>query len=150
MEQILLAFINTLDQSFKQLQERAGIAAGLRGLTIHQTQYIDAIHMLGEPTITEVANQLKITKASVTAGVNKLVDLGYVTKTQSSADKRVVHVRLTADGERLIAAKLQALHEYGAFIRAALSEAEARQFEATLAKLVKVFQDAEHMGETSC
>ena len=140
MESILIEFVNTLDLSLKTLQKEIGDSSGFSSLTIHQLQYIDAIHALGAPTITEIANKLNITKASVTAGVNKLVDLGYVTKTQSEEDKRVFHVSLTEAGLKLTRAKEQTLKEYGAFITAALSEEEARQFEAILKKLVAHFK----------
>lgn len=139
MENLLIEFINTLDLSFKNILRDVGENAGFAKLTIHQLQYIDAIDRLGRPTITEIAEQLKITKASVTIGVNKLTHLGYTTKTRSNEDKRVFHVNLTEASQGLIQAKRQALSEYGNFIRAALSEQEARQFETTLAKLVELF-----------
>jgi DNA-binding MarR family transcriptional regulator len=139
MEQLLIEFINTLELSLKDLQEKVGSRSGFARLTIHQFQYIDAIYELGEPTVTELAARLNITKASVTTGVNKLVSLGYVTKTQSSTDRRVYHVSLTTAGRQVVAAKYQALKEYGDFIEAALSEEETRQLEYILAKLVRVF-----------
>ena len=142
MEKLLIEFINTLDLSLKKLQAEVGDASGVSKLTIHQFQYIDAIYELGEPAITEIADRLHITKASVTTGVQKLINMGYVLKTQSSQDKRVFHVSLTDAGEKLIKAKYQALKEYGEFIQAALSKEEASQFEATLDKLVKVFKKA--------
>jgi DNA-binding MarR family transcriptional regulator len=140
MEKLLIEFINTLDLSLKKLQAEVGDASGVSKLTIHQFQYIDAIYELGEPAITEIADRLHITKASVTTGVQKLINMGYVLKTQSSQDKRVFHVSLTEAGGQLIKAKYQALKEYGEFIEAALSKEEASQFEATLDKLVKVFK----------
>lgn len=140
MEEILIEFVNTLDSLFKKLQEDAGSASGISQLTISQFQYINAIHELGEPTITEVAEKLAITKASVTAGINKLTKRGHITKTQSREDKRVFRVRLTGTGKQLIDAKYQALKEYGDFISAALSEDEARQFKAIITKLVKLFR----------
>jgi DNA-binding MarR family transcriptional regulator len=143
MEQLLIEFINTLDLSLKKLPAEVGDASGLSKLTIHQFQYIDAIHALGEPSITEIADRLHITKASVTTGINKLINLGYVIKSQSSQDKRVFHVRLTKASERLIQAKYQALKEYGEFIEASLRKDEARQFKASLTKLVKLFKQAE-------
>ena len=146
MEKILIEFINTLDLSFKELEEEVGDRSGVVKLTIHQLQYIDAINALAEPNITEIAERLNITKASVTSGIQKLIRLGYVTKTQSQQDKRVYHVSLTAAGERLIHAKYQALGEYGSFIRSALSEEEARQFEKTLRKLVKLFSQKSSKG----
>lgn len=142
MEDLLIAFINTLDLSLRNLQAKVGDGSGISKLTIHQFQYIDAIYQLGEPTITEIAYRLNITKASVTTGVNKLIALGYVIKTQSSEDKRVFHVSITEASGQLIKAKYQALKEYGEFIGAALSEEEARQFKATLTKLVNVFKQA--------
>ncbi|MDY7020541.1 MAG: MarR family transcriptional regulator, partial [Cyanobacteriota bacterium] len=136
MEKILLEFIDTLDSSFKKLLEDVRSTNGVSQLTISQFQYIDAIHELGEPTITEIAEKLAITKASSTAGVNKLVEKGYLNKTQSAQDKRIFHVNLTDRSRQLIDAKYQALREYGEFVQAALSEEEVKQFEAIVTKLV--------------
>ncbi len=143
MEHLLIDFINTLDLSLKKLQAEVGDGSGLSKLTIHQFQYIDAIHALGEPTITEIADRLKITKASVTTGINKLINMGYVTKAQSNQDKRVFHVRLTEASLQLVRAKHQSLKEYGDFIELALSEDELRRLKATLAKLVRLFKQAD-------
>jgi DNA-binding MarR family transcriptional regulator len=142
MEKLLIEFVNTFDLSLKKLQEEMGDGSGISRLTISQFQYIDAIYELGEPTITEIADKLNFTKASVTTGIHKLSNMGYVIKTQSSEDKRVFHVSLTEAGGQLIKAKYQVLKEYGAFISAALSEDEARQFEETLTKIIKLFKQA--------
>ena len=136
MEEVLIEFINTLDTSFKKLQKGESVSQ----LTISQFQYIDAIHQLQQPTITEVAEKLTITKASVTAGINKLIQKGYVIKIQSHEDKRVFRVSLTETGKQLIEAKYLALKEYGDFITAALTEDEAREFKAIMIKLVKLFR----------
>jgi len=141
-QQLLIEFIDTLELTLRDLQEQVGSRAGFARLTIAQLQYIDAIHQLGEPAITEIAARLNITKASVTAGVNKLASLGYAIKTPSSVDRRALQVSLTAAGRQMVAARDQALAEYGAFIDAALSEEEARQLEAILAKLVQRFRQA--------
>ncbi len=140
MEKLLTEFVDTLDLSLKRIQAEVGVGPGLTSLTYNQFQYINAISELGQPTITQLAGRLNITKASVTAGINKLVQMGYVVKTQSSEDRRVFHVSLTEAGEQLVQAKMQALKEYGAFVSAALSEEEVRQFEAIITKLVNVFQ----------
>ncbi|MDY6940862.1 MAG: MarR family transcriptional regulator [Cyanobacteriota bacterium] len=140
MEKRLIEFIDTLDCLFKRVQEDVGSSSGMSKLTISQLQYIEAIHELGEPTITEVAQRLKFTKASVTAGINKLIEKGYVVKVQSHEDKRFFYTKLTKTGQKFIDAKYLALKEYGDFIRAALSEDEARQFEAIVTKLVERFR----------
>ena len=140
MEELLIEFVNTFDLSLKQLHKEVGDGAGFSKLTIHQLQYIDAIYSLGEPTITEIADKLLITKASVTTGINKLNQLGYLIKTQSNMDRRVIHVSLTQNGRQIINAKYQALKEYGELITTALSDDEVKQFKATLTKIVNLFQ----------
>lgn len=142
MEELLVEFINTLDLSLRKAQAEMGDRTGISKLTLHQFQYIDAIYALGTPTNTEIAERLKLTKASVTAGIQKLSDLGYVIKIQSQEDKREIHVSLTEASRPLIKAKYQVLKEYGDFINAALTETEARQFKATLTKLVKLFKQS--------
>ncbi len=140
MEKILIEFINTLDLSLKNFQESVDDETGFSKLTISQFQYIDAIHELGQPTFTEIANKLGITKASVTMGINRLIGLGYIVKTRSDQDKRVFHAGLTEAGRNLIRTKYKALKEYGEFITAALTEEEARALERTLSKLVGLFK----------
>jgi DNA-binding MarR family transcriptional regulator len=146
MDAILIEFINSLDALLKQSELHAGQDSGISRLTLSQLRYIEAIHALGRPTLSELAARLNITKASVTPGVNRLAALGFVRKTQSSRDRRVYHVELAPAGERLAAARIQALQEYGEFIRAALDEAEARQFEATLARLARLFKEDPRFG----
>lgn len=142
MDKLLLEFIDTLDGSFKKLLEETGSASGVSKLTVSQLQYIDAVHTLSEPSITELADALSITKASVTVGVNKLVRQGYVVKARSREDKRVFRVSLTEAGETLVKAKLQTFENYVAVIRAALTEDEAKQFEAIVSKLVTHFRQS--------
>lgn len=138
MEQLLIEFIDTLDASLKRAQKDAG--AGFAGLTLSQFHYLNAIHTLGQPAVTDIARHLGVSKASATAGINRLAGLGYVEKTQSSADRRVFLVRLTPAAQQLAQAKFDALKAYEAFVLSALSEAEARQFEEILAKLVRHFK----------
>ena len=134
-----MEFVNTLDSSFKKLLTETNSISGVSQLTISQFQYINAIHELKQPTITEIAHQLSIAKASVSTGINKLIDKGFVTKTQSEQDKRIFYVSLTEIGEKLINAKHKALKEYVEFINTTLSKEEKEHFEAILIKLVELF-----------
>ncbi len=135
MEKILLEFIATLDHSLKKQQ-----TADFSQLTFSQFQYVDAIAALGEPTVSEVAVRLGFSKASATAAINKLAVLGFVVKTQSEADKRVFHVSLTESGGQLVRARAQTIKAYVDFMASALDEAEIRQFESLLTKLVAQFK----------
>lgn len=141
MEELLVQFINTLDLSLKKFQHAAELQTGFSGLTISQLQYIQVVGELGTPTITEIANRLHFSKASVTASIHKLAASGYVTKNQSGDDRRVFHVSLTESGKQLVQVKQQTVKAYAAFVRAALDEAETRQFTQIMQKLVRQFNE---------
>ncbi|MGI8317046.1 MarR family winged helix-turn-helix transcriptional regulator [Halobacillus mangrovi] len=139
MEKVLREFITTLDTSFKRLVADTIETAGVKNLSVNQIQYIEVIGKLGNPTLSEIAAELNITKASATAGVNKLVNLGYAKKNQSNIDKRIYHVTLTPTSEMFIQLEQQALEEYVSFISQSLTKEEEEQFSSTLNKLIQGF-----------
>lgn len=139
MLRTLTQFINTLDSTLKQSQIKDGETFGFSQLTISQLHYIEAIHLLNQPTISEVAETLKITKASATVGLKRLVNLGYVDKRKSDQDKRVTHVSLTKKGEKLVISKQNALNDYERKMVAALSSEEIKKLENIMGKLVAFF-----------
>lgn len=51
-------------------------------------------------TVSEIAQQLKVTKPSVTVAVNKLVQKGYCEKQRLPGDGRAVQVMLTPEGKK--------------------------------------------------
>lgn len=139
MEEILLQFINTLDLLLKKQQMDLGSSTSFSKLTVSQLQYLDAVSALEEPTITEIAEKINFTKASVTTGISKLVEMGYLTKTPSDKDKREIHVTLTDLGETLAQAKQNTLQNYGAIIKSALDEQESILFTNSLTKIIRKF-----------
>ncbi|MGM0751721.1 MAG: MarR family winged helix-turn-helix transcriptional regulator [Bacillota bacterium] len=141
MEEILREFIVTLDTSFKKLVQETIETAGVSNLSVNQIQYIQAIGTLRYPTISEIAEELNITKASATTGINKLVSLGYAKKSQSTEDKRIYHVTLTESSQTFMRLHQKALEDYVAFIERLLTPDEAEQFKRTLEKLIKGFYE---------
>ncbi|WP_273852115.1 MarR family winged helix-turn-helix transcriptional regulator [Guptibacillus spartinae] len=143
-EKVLREFILTLDTSFKKLVKETIETSGVTNLSVNQIQYIEAIGRLGRPTVTEIAEELNITKASATAGINKLVSLGYAFKNQSTEDKRIYHVALTEASQTFMRLHQQALGEYVAFMNQLLTPNETKQFEQTLKKLINGFYEKQH------
>jgi DNA-binding MarR family transcriptional regulator len=74
---------------------------GFSDLSMRQLLYLEAIALMEHPTFSELAEQLAVTRPSVSAIVQKLIKLGYVTKVRSTEDGRVYHVDLTSKGEQL-------------------------------------------------
>lgn len=136
MDALLTDLVDTLDGAFQDAVTAAGGATDLATLTVSQLRYLDAVHRLDRPSITDIATALDVSKAAVTVGVGKLVASGHLRKTRSDEDRRVVRIGLTASGERLVQARDAALVRFGASIRAALSDDEAAQLERIVRKLV--------------
>ena len=56
-----------------------------------------------QSTVTELAERLQLAQSTVTELVRRAEEIGLVGREQSDADGRVVHLRLTAEGERRLA-----------------------------------------------
>lgn len=52
-------------------------------------------------TISDIAKDLSFTLPTITVAINKLEKKGYVTKTKSKEDKRMVYVSLTKMGKKI-------------------------------------------------
>ncbi|HEY4089907.1 MAG TPA: MarR family transcriptional regulator [Luteibacter sp.] len=94
---------------FERFSENAAKEAGLTPL-----QYLLLLHIKGYPgrewaSVSELAERLQAQHHGVVALVTRCEDLGFVTRTPSNEDRRVVEVRLTRDGEAMLV-KLAALH----------------------------------------
>jgi len=73
----------------------------MQDLTATQFHYLEIIGELENPTLTELAAAMKLTKPSVTAAIDRLVVKGLVRKVHSDIDKRSSHLHLTEIGEQI-------------------------------------------------
>jgi DNA-binding MarR family transcriptional regulator len=94
---------------FERFSENAAREAGLTPL-----QYLLLLHVKGYPgrewaSIGELAERLQAQHHAVVALVTRSEDLGFVVRTPSAGDRRVVEVRLTPSGETMLR-KLAAMH----------------------------------------
>ena len=136
MEELLMEFVASLEESFKSLQKDPGNIQGIPRLTISQFQYIDVIFHNPGASISEIALQMDYSKASITTGINKLVKLGLVIKTPSTTDRRISHVMLSPFGDRLVKTKYKAIQAYSERILSILDNEELKQFEDALQKIL--------------
>ena len=94
--EILTRMVAEWEVQFFKYYEKAG-------LTTAMVHYIEAIHAINGPTYSELARHLNYTKPSVTGTIGKLIDLGFVYKTQQNEDRRNYHLWLTKKGEDFMA-----------------------------------------------
>ncbi|WP_251409949.1 MULTISPECIES: MarR family winged helix-turn-helix transcriptional regulator [Paenibacillus] len=74
---------------------------GIDGIGTSHGDIIYALFKTPRMTMADISQRINKDKSTVTALVEKLVQLGYVTKERSQEDARVVHVALTPKGSEL-------------------------------------------------
>ena len=82
-----------------QIEQKALKEGILKDLSITEIHTIDAIGMYECRTMTEVAQELKITLGTLTAAINKLLKKGYVDRKRGEEDRRSVMIALTRKGK---------------------------------------------------
>ena len=70
-------------------------------LTTTQLNYLEIVGELENPTITELASAMKLTKPSITIVIDRLAAKGFVRKVNSDTDRRSSHLHLTELGEQI-------------------------------------------------
>ncbi len=64
--------------------------------------YLLVIHSLQKPNFSQIADELSLTKPAVSAMIKKLMNMNLVEKVQSTEDKRMYYVELTAKGRGIL------------------------------------------------
>ncbi|WP_239615527.1 MarR family winged helix-turn-helix transcriptional regulator [Cohnella mopanensis] len=77
------------------------VKQGIDGIGTSHGDIIYALFKKPKLAMADISNKINKDKSTVTALVDKLVRLGYVTKERDSEDTRVVYVALTPKGSEL-------------------------------------------------
>jgi DNA-binding MarR family transcriptional regulator len=137
-------FVSALDEFFSAVRRsraRTARETGAGELTLSQYQLLTALAETPERPVGELAEAAAVAPPTATRMLDGLERSGIVERRHSTVDRRVVTVRLTPDGqrlverkERLVAAKRKALYE-------SLSDSERRQVERLLRRLAEVIEE---------
>lgn len=71
------------------------------GITATQLNVLKLLQTVGDLSLSELSKRMSATNSTVTGIVDRMVDAGLVVREQSSEDRRVWKIRLTADGKGL-------------------------------------------------
>ncbi len=92
---MLRRIIRATDMRSKQLARESG-------LTPPQFMVLNAIAEMGNVAISNIANTVNLTQATVTTIIDRLEDKKLVARIRSEQDKRIVHATLTEAGRNKI------------------------------------------------
>ncbi len=82
-----------------RIEENSIRQGAFSDLSITEIHTIEAVGMYGSKTMSEIAMELEITMGTLTIAVDKLIRKGYMERSRSSLDRRIVNVSLTKRGK---------------------------------------------------
>ena len=133
--------VDIITRTFARMQGAALEAGEFADLSIHQITCLDLIAQMEEPTATDLARTLRVTKPTVSALLARLLQSGYIRKERSPTDARSWYVHLTDRGEAVMAAH-QAVHaRIAELLVHGLAAPERAQLGALLSKVVDSLPD---------
>jgi DNA-binding MarR family transcriptional regulator len=123
---------------FEKILEESSDQADFSDLTHHQLQYMKVLVKMDNPTLSELAKELSLTKPTVTVLVNKLAEKGYIKRVQSDVDRRVMHLDLDSKGAKITALRELAYEQLTEKIRSGLNYTETVILRELLKKVVSL------------
>lgn len=108
-----MAMVTSLSRVQQLFQERIDTTLKPFGLTFARFEVIRLISFArsGSMTMSRLGSLLQVHATSVTSAVDRLEHQGYVVRTRSDTDRRVIHASLTPDGARVVEEATAALNE---------------------------------------
>lgn len=146
---------NTLNQvlvklfrDINTLEERAIRTEEYKDVTANDMHVMEAIGPEGAKNMTSVARELEVTTGTLTISVNSLVKKGYVDRSRSEEDRRVVLVSLSGKGKKAYLHHQRFHQEMIAAVLQDLSDEEQRILEQALVKLTCFFRSVRSTSKT--
>lgn len=130
-----------LDEKLAKRAEELLDIKDLSKISVSHAEYLETIKKIGNPTLSEIAQKLDISKPSVTIMVKKLIKQGFAKKVQSEDDKRVFYVELTGLGKDLVEIQLNIYREFARSFEGVLECKELECLESLLSKGLKAIID---------
>jgi DNA-binding MarR family transcriptional regulator len=126
-----------LSDLIEKILEETIAVSDFEDLTQQQLHYLKVLVKMKNPTLTELARELGLTKPTVTVLVDKLTEKGYIKRVHSDADRRVMHLHIDKKGAKINALREIAHQRMAEKIKSGLSDAETAILTELLRKIVK-------------
>lgn len=103
-----------------------------QGLSMSHFSTLMRLEHGGPCGVSDLAEHLGITSAAASQLVEKMVQLGYVTRNEAEHDRRLKKIMLTDAGRALLAENIRVRDQWMTFLSAAMTPAEREQVAAAL------------------
>lgn len=133
--------IARLDRALPVLMSRVVHRTRIAGVGPAAMMVMRKLKHAGSCTVSELAEWMGVTSATVTGITNKLAAQDLITRTRDTADRRVVHIHLTEKAANVLKEIEQVRREALARILSKLTQEDQRKLVEIIEKLVDLPED---------
>lgn len=138
-----------LFRNINAIEENIVKQSGYPNMTINDMHVIEAIGTQEPKNMTAVAHALMVTTGTLTISVNSLVKKGFVERTRSEKDRRVVLVSLTEKGRKAYIEHQKFHEDMVKAVMKELNEEEQEVLGKALGRLNRFFREEQARGQAS-
>lgn len=120
------------------------------GLAGCQTPYLTALFRHPGVSQEELARELNVNKSSVTRQLSVLEDKGYIRREPSKADKRILLVYLSEQGEGLINRIFACYGNWSQYLTQDFTEEEQETLSRLMSRIARRAEDYVKGGDCTC
>lgn len=124
-----------------EIEERCLITEDYKDISNNDMHIIEAVGVDESKSMSAIAKLMSVTTGTLTKAMDALAEKGYVVRSRSKTDKRVVEVSLTERGQKAYRHHEQFHQNMIEHIKNGMSDQETSVLIYTLAKLVDYFQE---------
>ncbi|MEH6908594.1 MarR family transcriptional regulator [Neobacillus drentensis] len=122
-----------LMQTSKAIHDRIKEEMAKNKLGITEFSVLEVLYQKGKQTIQQIGSCILVSSGSMTYVIDKLEQRGLLSRNACPDDRRMIHVRLTDDGNELMNEIMPKYHEFVDYMFDSLTSDEAE----TLVQLLK-------------
>lgn len=137
-----------LFRNINAIEENVIRQSEYENMTANDMHVIEAIGMEEPKNMTAVARVLMVTTGTLTISVNSLVKKGFVERTRSEEDRRVVLVSLTDKGRRAYVSHQKFHEDMVEAVTSELTEEEQEILGKALNRLSRFFREEQEKQQT--
>jgi DNA-binding MarR family transcriptional regulator len=138
--EILERQIETASKFLEDIEVRSFHDDRFSELSVRKMLYLTTIHRMGHPTFSDLANELNVSRPSVTANVAALIRKGYLQKVQDHEDLRTYHILLTTKADEFNEMHQNVHKKLAQILAAQLEPGEVDQLTRLLEKALQGIQ----------
>lgn len=131
----LIEIIAKLSLEIGRMEESAKEQFNFNELTLTQMNYLETINNLHNPNMTELAREMNLTKPTVKAAIDKLIEKDFICRVKSDDDRRSAHLHLTVKGKVINHMHDFAHRQMAEFISSKLTDEEIDKLQSLFGKV---------------